>query len=56
MTIVLKVISYLALAMTVIPAFLVFAGTMTWDTHANLMMAGTIIWFITAPFWIRDKK
>lgn len=54
MSIVLKFISFVGLALTVGPAFLVFAGTLTWSQHATLMTIGTVLWFATAPFWMRS--
>jgi len=48
----LKAGSFAGLALTVIPAFLVFMGTLTWDTHALLMAVGALLWFVTAPFWM----
>lgn len=53
---VLKIISYLALALTLIPAFLVFAGILSLETNKDLMFAGTIAWFLTAPFWMNLEK
>lgn len=50
----LKIISFAGLALTVIPAVLVFAGEITWDTHATLMLVGTIAWFATSPFWMEE--
>jgi len=55
MTFVLKVTSYLGLGLTLIPAFLVFTGVLTWNTHAFLMIVGTVLWFVSAPFWIKEK-
>lgn len=52
----LILISALGLALTVVPAFLVFYGAITWGTHANLMIVGMILWFGTAPFWMKPKK
>lgn len=52
MTLLLKVLSFLGLGLTVGPAFLVFAGAISWDTHATLMLVGTVLWFGTAPFWM----
>ena len=54
MTALLKVLSFLGLALTVGPAFLVFAGELTWEAHAGWMLVGAALWFITAPFWMRD--
>ena len=48
----LKAGSLVALGLTVVPAFLVFLGTLTWKTHAVLMAVGALLWFVTAPFWM----
>jgi len=53
---VLKLISFLGLALTVVPAFLVFTGSMGWGTHATLMLLGAVLWFGSAPFWMREKR
>jgi len=52
----LKILSFVGLALTVGPAFLVFAGTITWPTHATLMLLGTLLWFGTAPFWMHKQQ
>lgn len=52
----LKALSALALGLTVVPAVLVFAGTISWETHASLMLAGAVLWFGTAPFWMRKRR
>ena len=44
--------SAVGLGLTVVPAFLVFAGTINWGTHATLMLVGALLWFATAPFWM----
>ncbi len=54
MTVLLKVLSFLGLGLTVGPAFFVFAGVATWGTHATLMLIGTVLWFATAPFWMKS--
>jgi hypothetical protein len=53
---VIKFISVIGIALTIVPAFLVFMGILTWDIHADLMLAGTILWFCSAPFWIKEKS
>lgn len=55
MNVLLKIISFAGLALTVVPAALVFAGTITWDTHATLMLVGTVAWFATSPFWMQEE-
>lgn len=52
MSTVLKLVSLAGLVLTVGPAFFVFAGSITWGTHATLMGVGTVLWFVTAPFWM----
>jgi hypothetical protein len=50
----LKTLSAVGLALTVIPAALVFLAGLAWETHAGLMAVGTALWFVTAPFWMRE--
>ncbi len=50
-----KVLSAIGLALTVIPSFYVFVGSITWQTHADLMLGGTVLWFVTAPFWMKKQ-
>jgi hypothetical protein len=54
MTALLKILSFAGLGLTVVPAFFVFAGTISWDTHATLMLLGTLLWFATSPFWMQE--
>ena len=54
MTALLKAASAVGLALTVVPAALVFLAGLEWGTHALLMLVGTALWFATAPFWLRD--
>ena len=53
---VLRIVSVSALGLTVIPAFLVFGRTLTWETHTMLMLAGTVLWFATAPFCVCERR
>ena len=46
-------ISISGLVLMVLPSFLVFGQILTWEAHANLMIAGTILWFLAAPFWMK---
>jgi hypothetical protein len=55
MKLLLKAISVAGLVMTVVPAFLVLYGAITWTAHARLMVMGMVCWFATAPFWMRDE-
>jgi hypothetical protein len=51
----LKVISYIGLALTIVPSILVFNGVITKQTHFTIMTVGMVLWFATAVFWIKDK-
>jgi hypothetical protein len=51
----LKMVSVLGLALTVVPACLVFAGLIAWPTHALLMVIGMVLWFVSAPFWMGEQ-
>lgn len=52
MTALLKLLS--AVGLTIVPAVLVFLNGLPWDTHALLMSVGTVLWFATAPFRMKD--
>jgi hypothetical protein len=50
---ILQTISFLGLAVSVLPAFLVFGAVVSKQTHAHLMLLGMLMWFGTATFWIK---
>lgn len=52
----LKAISYAGLALTILPSLLVLSGSMDLERHYTWTLAGTVIWFLTAPFWMDRKK
>jgi len=51
-----KLISVTGLGLTIVPAFLVFFQKITLQSHYHLMLIGTILWFISAPFWMNKKS
>jgi len=51
---VLKLVSYTGLALSLVPAFLFFAGKLDRPVYLNLLIAGMILWFATAIFWIKS--
>ena len=55
MKMILKIISAIGLILTLVPSFMVFSGSITLDMHKWLMLLGTIMWFVTAPFWMNKK-
>jgi hypothetical protein len=50
---ILKAISYIGLAVSIIPAFLVFAGVLSKQVYLNLMIVGMVLWFGSAIFWVK---
>lgn len=50
---ILQTISYLGLALSIIPAFLVFGGILSKKVYLGLMLVGMVLWFSTAVFWVR---
>ena len=55
MKLVLKVVSYIALAALIVPPILVYLGKIELDTSKMWMLVGTVAWFMIAPFWM-DRK
>lgn len=47
-----KIISVIGLALAIIPSLLVFVGQLEFETNKTLILVGTILWFVTAPFWV----
>lgn len=52
---ILKIISFIGLLLTVVPSFLVFSGAIELSFHKTLMFIGTLLWFLTAPFWMNKE-
>ena len=48
-------ISLIALAALVIAPTLVVLEALALDTAKHVMLAGTIGWFVSAPFWLGQK-
>ena len=46
-------ISLGGLILTLGPSLLVFAGRLAWQTHAQLMVVGMVLWFVGAPLSMR---
>jgi hypothetical protein len=56
MKLILKILSAVGLGLTILPSMLVFSGAITWQTHAGLMVAGMLVWFATAPGWMKISR
>lgn len=52
----LIVLSFAGLVLTILPSVLVFKGILEMESHFHLMVAGMVIWFATAPFWMKTKS
>ncbi len=51
-----QIVSLIGLLLTAVPAFLVFAGSMPFERHTLLMLVGTLLWFGSAPVWMKKKE
>ncbi len=50
-----QILSFLALAATLLPAVLFFADKITLPETKFVLLVGTVLWFLTAPFWMEHK-
>lgn len=56
MTLALRLISYLGLALSVVPPVLVWAGRLDMSTNYVLLNIGMVLWFGSAIFWIKPDQ
>jgi len=56
MTLALRLISYLGLALSVVPPVLVWAGRLDMPTNYVLLNIGMVLWFGSAIFWIKPDQ
>lgn len=56
MRILLQIISYAALAATIVPSILFLADRISLDQTKWIMLAATIVWFAVTPFWMGRPK
>lgn len=52
---ILKIVSLVALAATIVPCLLYFVGMLGHDAVRMLALIGTIVWFIATPMWMSRK-
>lgn len=50
-----KLLSYIGLALTIVPAVLVFKGVVSRELQFTMMLVGMFLWFFTAPLWMESK-
>jgi len=53
---ILIILSLLGLLFTLLPSFLYFFEIISFDSHKKIMLAGAVLWFGTAIFWIGKKE
>lgn len=49
---VLKLVSLVALAATLVPSLLYLTGALSHDVVGWTAIVGTVVWFATAPLWM----
>lgn len=51
----LKIISFAGLALMFTSAIRLFNDAMNRQTYLELAMLGTVMWFVTVPFWMKRR-
>lgn len=54
--VILILISVAGLALTVVPSVLVFVQEISMEAHKQLMLPGMVLWFFSAPFWLKEQE
>ena len=49
----LKLVGVLALGLTIVPPVLFLMGTIALPVMQGIMLAGCVLWFATAPFFMK---
>lgn len=52
----LQIASAVGLALSIVPALLLFGGVISRPTYRGLMVLGMVLWFGTAVFWIKADR
>ena len=53
---IVRMVSYVGLGLTLVPAFFVLTGSLSETTYKTLMLVGTLCWLGSAPFWIFQRQ
>jgi hypothetical protein len=51
-----QLVSLVALAGTLVPSCLFFAGTLSLEAMQRWMLDAALLWFIATPFWMEHKR
>jgi len=52
----LRFVSYLGLALSIIPPLLLWAGKLDLSTNYLLLNIGMVLWFGTSIFWVKKHQ
>ncbi len=52
---ILQVISLAGILLTIVPPILFFTGKMSHSSQNGWMLAGAVIWFLSASLWLGKK-
>lgn len=52
----IRMVAALGLALTIVPGLLIHFGNVSIDVNKQLMLAGTIIWFFSAPLLMKKNS
>jgi hypothetical protein len=52
MRVLFQIVSWLALAATVLPSLLFLGGLLELDQVKTMMLIATVIWFVFTPLWM----
>ncbi|TWU03638.1 hypothetical protein [Neorhodopirellula pilleata] len=47
-----KLVSLVALGLVTLPSVLYFAGSLSHDMVLTMGLIGTVVWFLTTPWWM----
>jgi len=53
---ILMLISYLGLLLVFIPAVMYLSGSIEKSSMMTTMLVGTVLWFVTVPFWMGKQS
>jgi len=51
-----QIVSWIALAGTILPSVLFLTGTLELDRLKQVMLAATVAWFVFTPLWMGRKE
>jgi hypothetical protein len=54
---ILQTVSFAGLVLSIVPALMMFGGSLSREKYLHLMVLGMVFWFGTAVFWVgRDRR